>query len=52
MKPGDPLYSLGQPAPAQPLAVLILDMHIVMRLCPVHPDKDHLAPLACLRIQH
>ena len=46
MEPGDPLHALGQLAPAQPPAVLILDMHVMMGFRPVHADKDHLAPLA------
>jgi hypothetical protein len=32
VEPGDPLYTLGQPTPAQPLAVLIVDVHVIMRL--------------------
>ena len=40
MELGDALHALGQPAAAQPPAVLILDVHVMVGLRPVHPDKD------------
>jgi hypothetical protein len=45
MEAGDALHPLRQAAPGETLAVLILDVHVVVGLSPVHPNKDHLAPL-------
>jgi len=46
VEPGNPVHALGEPPAAQPLAGLILDMHIMMGFRPVDANKDHLAPLA------
>ena len=43
---GDALHSLRKAAAGEALSVLVLDMHVVMGLSPIHPYKDHLAPLA------
>ena len=45
MEAGDALHPLRQAAAAQPFAVLVLHVHVVVGLSPVHPNKDHLAPL-------
>jgi hypothetical protein len=45
VEPGNPVYALGEPPPAQPLAGLILDVHVMMSFRPVHANKDNLAPL-------
>src|ERR1700733_571591 len=41
---GDPLHPLGEPATPNAFAGLVLDVHVVMGLSPVHPYKYHLAP--------
>ena len=45
METGDPFNPLRQAATAQPLAVLVLNVHVVVGFSPVHANKDHLAPL-------
>jgi hypothetical protein len=47
MEPGDTLHALGQPAPGEAFAVLVLNVHVVVGLSPVHPNKKSLlAPLS------
>ena len=49
---GDALHPLGQPATAKTFAVLVLHVHVVVGLSPVHPYKDHLAPPLVDRHHH
>ena len=46
MEAGDALHAVGQPAPAKAFAVLVLHVHIVVGLSPVHSYENHLAPLS------
>jgi hypothetical protein len=43
---GDALYALGQPASTEAFAVLVLHVHIVVGLSPVHPYENYVAPLS------
>lgn len=41
MEPGDAVDTFGQPDPAEPLALLVGHVHVVMGLGPIHSNKDH-----------
>jgi hypothetical protein len=40
VEPGDALHTLGQTPAAQPCTLLILHVHVIVGLSPVHPDED------------
>jgi len=40
MEPGQALDPVRQPAAGQPAALLILDMHVMVGLSPVHPGEN------------
>ena len=40
MEPGNPFHALGQSATPQPPALLVLHMHVMVSLSPVHPSED------------
>jgi hypothetical protein len=52
MEPGDALHSLRKATATEAFAVLVLHVHVVVGLGPVHPYKDHLGSSSFDRHQH
>jgi hypothetical protein len=50
MQPGDPGNPLRQPRPRQPMASLVLHLHVVMIFSPVVADEQHPASSLALPV--